>query len=134
MSSWLTFLAIYIALLFWHRPRVRPGELPVVTSWIPWVGQALKFKFNTRAALQSWADRHPRGFTLHLCGTMFTVLRSQELQNFFFKVVAVACVLVPMAPSEFPHGGFQDAAAPLRPLLFPPSCFFEPLRILLVLT
>lgn len=120
-------LGLYALLLLACRPRLARGELPLASSWIPWVGQAIEYIRNPRRGLAAWARAYPRGFTLPICGTLLTVFVSQELIQYFFKVrdkLAKNAVLLrfgtrfSQAPfSEVAHLSSKEYVAALMPVV-----------------
>ncbi|XP_062986854.1 cytochrome P450 7B1 [Elgaria multicarinata webbii] len=68
-----TVLAIW-ALYVYHRRRRRPGEAPLVNSWIPFLGEALNFRKDPSSLLLSFKQKYGDVFTVYMTGRYITFL------------------------------------------------------------
>ncbi|XP_044280391.1 cytochrome P450 7B1 [Varanus komodoensis] len=66
-------LALWAVYVFCGRKR-RPGEPPLIKSWIPFLGEALKFRNDSTGLLLSFKQKYGDNFTLYMTGKYITFL------------------------------------------------------------
>ncbi|KAK5920203.1 hypothetical protein CgunFtcFv8_024038 [Champsocephalus gunnari] len=74
MSPVLLLLLLGLLCFICLRRKRRPGEAPLVSGWIPFLGRALDFGRDAQAFLQEQRRRHGDVFTVHLAGKYLTFI------------------------------------------------------------
>ncbi|KAK5889670.1 hypothetical protein CesoFtcFv8_015653 [Champsocephalus esox] len=74
MSPVLLLLLLGLLCFICLRRKRRPGEPPLVSGWIPFLGRALDFGRDAQAFLQEQRRRHGDVFTVHLAGKYLTFI------------------------------------------------------------
>ncbi|XP_061456051.1 cytochrome P450 7B1 [Rhineura floridana] len=68
-----TVLALWALCVFCRRKR-RPGEPPLINGWLPFLGEALKFRNDATKLLLSLQQKYGDVFTIHIAGRYITFL------------------------------------------------------------
>ncbi|XP_036374002.1 cytochrome P450 7A1 [Megalops cyprinoides] len=105
------FLSILVTWLFWDSRKRRPGEPPLVTGWIPFLGVAFEYGRNPLAFLTSAQRKYGDIFTCKIAGKYFTFIADpfsysavfRQGRNLDFQKFAIA-----FSQKVFGHADFSD--------------------------
>lgn len=68
----LGLVSLLLGLTRWRKRR--PGEPPLITGWIPYIGKALEFGRDAKTFLEDLKRKHGDVFTVHMAGKYMTFI------------------------------------------------------------